>query len=273
MNWKDKLYEVIFEADTAEGRTFDILLLVAIVLSTIIIMLESVPSIAAANRDSFIVAEWIFTVLFTTEYVLRIIAARRKLKYMLSFLGIIDLLSILPTYLAIFLSGAQIFMVIRVVRLFRVFRILKLAHFLGAGNTLREALLASRHKISVFLFSVVLIVILSGALMYVIEGEEHGFTSIPRGVYWAVVTLTTVGYGDIAPQTFLGQLIASVIMVLGYGVLAVPTGIVSSEMIHIKTREKLSTQVCPHCMRDGHDSDALFCKYCSARLNDDKVSS
>lgn len=187
MNWKDKLYEVIFEADTPAGRTFDIMLLFAIVLSTIIIMLESVPSIAAANRDTFVVAEWIFTMLFTTEYVLRIIAARRKLKYMFSFLGVIDLMSILPTYLAIFLSGAQIFLVIRVVRLFRVFRILKLAHLLGAGNTLRAALVASRHKISVFLFSVVLIVILSGALMYVIEGAENGFTSIPKGVYWSTL--------------------------------------------------------------------------------------
>ncbi|MEJ1239813.1 ion transporter [Chryseolinea sp. T2] len=272
MNWKDKLYEVIFEADTPAGRTFDIMLLIAIVLSTIIIMLESVPSIAAANRDTFVVVEWVFTILFTSEYVLRIIAARRKAKYLLSFLGIIDLLSILPTYLAIFLSGAQIFLVIRVVRLFRVFRILKLAHLLGAGNTLRAALIASRHKISVFLFSVVLIVILSGALMYVIEGSEHGFTSIPRSVYWAVVTLTTVGYGDIAPQTFLGQFIASVIMILGYGILAVPTGIVSSEMINLKSKEKISSQVCPHCMRDGHDSDAVFCKYCSFKLNDHTVS-
>lgn len=270
MHWKDRLYEIIFEADTKEGRNFDIILLIAIVLSTVTIMLESVPAIAAAHRHTFVIAEWVFTALFTTEYILRLVAAKRKLRYVLSFLGIIDLLSILPTYLAIFLSGAQIFLVIRVIRLFRVFRILKLAHFLGAGNTLREALMASRHKISVFLFSVVLIVILSGALMYVVEGEEHGFTSIPRGVYWAVVTLTTVGYGDIAPQTFVGQFIASVIMVLGYGILAVPTGIVSSEMVHIKSREKITTQVCPHCMRDGHDSDAIFCKYCSALLNEHK---
>lgn len=268
--WKEKLHEVIFEADTPEGKAFDIILLLAIVLSTITIMLESVPAIAYSHRKWFVAAEWIFTALFTTEYILRIITVRQKLNYVLSFIGIIDLLSILPTYLAIFMSGAQIFLVIRVIRLFRVFRILKLAHMLGAGHTLRAALLASRHKISVFLFSVVLIVILSGALMYVIEGAEHGFTSIPRGVYWAVVTLTTVGYGDIAPQTFLGQFIASVIMVLGYGILAVPTGIVSSEMIHIKSREKISTQVCPHCVRDGHDTDAVFCKYCAARLNEAK---
>ena len=271
-NWRDKLYEVIFEADTRAGKTFDLMLLAAILVSTIIIMMESVQSIAAEHRQGFAIAEWFFTVLFTTEYLLRIVAARRKLNYMLSFLGIIDLLSILPTYLAIFLSGAQIFLVIRVVRLFRVFRILKLAHFLGAGNTLRAALVASRHKISVFLFSVVLIVILSGALMYVIEGTEHGFTSIPRSVYWAVVTLTTVGYGDIAPQTFFGQFIASIIMVLGYGILAVPTGIVSSEMINIKSKEKISTQVCPHCMRDGHDADATYCKYCGGELNEQKLN-
>lgn len=269
-HWRDKLYEVIFEADTPAGKTFDILLLIVIVLSTITIMLESVHSVSVAHHHSFVVAEWMFTILFTAEYIARIVAARRKLKYLLSFLGIIDLLSIIPSYLAIFLNGAQIFLVIRVVRLFRVFRILKLAHFLGAGNTLRAALMASRHKISVFLFSVVLIVILSGSLMYVIEGAAHGFTSIPRSVYWAVVTLTTVGYGDIAPQTFPGQFIASLIMVLGYGILAVPTGIVSSEMINIKSREKLSTQVCPQCMRDGHDADAIFCKFCGSELNDHK---
>ena len=267
-SWKDKLYEIVFEADTPAGRAFDIMLLIFIVLSTVTIMLESVPSISVANRQTFVLIEWMFTLLFTIEYTLRIVASRRKLKYMFSFLGIIDLLSIVPSYLAIFVSGTQVFLVIRVVRLFRIFRILKLAQFLGAGTVLRTALLASRHKISMFLFSVVLIVILSGALMYAVEGAEHGFTSIPRGVYWAVVTLTTVGYGDIAPQTFLGQLIASVIMVLGYGILAVPTGIVSSEMINIKNKDKISTQVCPHCMRDGHDTDATFCKYCSARLND-----
>ena len=268
--WKDKLYEIVFEADTPAGKAFDVMLLVLIVLSTITIMFESVPSVSAAHRKGFVIVEWILTILFTTEYVVRVVASRRKLKYVFSFFGLIDLLSILPSYLAIFISGAQVFLLIRIVRLFRIFRILKLAHFLGAGNTLRAALLASRHKILVFLFSVVVIVILSGAMMYVIEGAEHGFSSIPQSVYWAVVTLTTVGYGDIAPQTVLGQFIASVIMILGYGILAVPTGIVSSEMINIKSREKISTQVCPQCMSEGHDSDATFCKYCSAKLNDRK---
>lgn len=272
-HWKDKWYEIVFEADTPAGKAFDISLLILIVLSTIIIMAESVPSMSAAYRHGFIIIEWVFTGLFTLEYLLRTITARNRTRYMLSAFGLIDLLSILPTYLAIFVSGAQVFLVIRVLRLFRVFRILKLAHMLGAGYTLRTALLASRHKIMVFLFAVVLIVILSGALMYVVEGAGHGFSSIPRSVYWAIVTLTTVGYGDIAPQTFFGQLIASMIMILGYGILAVPTGIVSAEMIAIKGKEKISTQMCPNCMRDGHDSDAVYCKYCSARLNDQKAGS
>lgn len=268
-HWKDKWYEIVFEADTPAGKAFDISLLILILISTIIIMIESVPSVSAAYGRGFIIIEWLLTGLFTLEYILRLATARNRVRYMLSVFGLIDLLSILPTYLAIFISGAQVFMVIRVLRLFRVFRILKLVHMLGAGNSLRTALLASRHKIMVFLFAVVLIVILSGALMYVIEGAENGFSSIPQAVYWAIVTLTTVGYGDIAPQTIVGQFIASVIMILGYGILAVPTGIVSAEMIAIKDKDKISTQTCPVCMREGHDSDAIYCKYCSAKLNQD----
>lgn len=265
-NSRWKLYEIVFEADTLMGRVFDISLLVLIVLSTVTVMVETVPSIATPYHNFFVIAEWIFTVLFTVEYALRLISAPRKLAYVFSFFGVIDLLSILPTYLAIFLSGAQVFLLIRVIRLFRVFRVLKLAKMLGAGRNLRVALMASRHKIFIFLFSVVLTVILSGALMYVVEGAANGFSSIPRSVYWAVVTLTTVGYGDIAPHTFLGQSIASLIMILGYGIIAVPTGIVSAEMIHLK-REKISTQVCPQCMSEGHDVDATYCKYCGSHLN------
>jgi voltage-gated potassium channel len=265
--WKIRLYEIIFEADTPAGKLFDISLLILIILSSLVVMLETVPEIPDLYTHYFYCLEIIFTGIFTLEYILRILAVDRKRKYIFSFLGIIDLLSILPTYLALLISGIQVFLVIRIIRLFRIFRILKLGQFIGAGNTLRSALLASRHKISVFLLTVFMIVVLSGTIMYLIEGHEHGFTSIPKSIYWAIVTLTTVGYGDIAPQTLSGQTIASLIMILGYGIIAVPTGIVSSEMIQIKSKEKLSTQVCPNCMRDGHDSDAIYCKFCSSKLN------
>lgn len=266
-SWKKTLYETIFEADTKAGKLFDITLLILILLSTATVMVETMPELSESYGHYFHVLEWIFTGIFTVEYVLRITAVKNKRKYLFSFLGIIDLLSILPAYLGLIVSGAQVFLVIRVIRLFRIFRILKLAQFIGAGNTLRTALLASRHKISVFLLTVMMIVIISGTVMYLVEGEEHGFTSIPKSIYWAVVTLTTVGYGDIAPQTLLGQSIASLIMILGYGILAVPTGIVSAEMIQMKSRDKITTQVCPNCMRDGHDADATFCKYCGSQLN------
>ncbi len=266
-SWKARLYETIFEADTPAGKGFDITLLILIILSTVTVMMETVPDLPSHYTHYFYILEWIFTGIFTIEYILRIVAVNNKSKYIFSFLGIIDFLSILPAYVGLFFIGAQVFLVIRVIRLFRIFRILKLAQFIGAGNTLRTALLASRHKISVFLLTVLMIVIISGTIMFLVEGKEHGFTSIPKSIYWAIVTLTTVGYGDIAPQTFLGQTIASLIMILGYGILAVPTGIVSAEMIQIKSKEKISSQVCPHCMRDGHDSDAVYCKYCSGKLN------
>lgn len=265
--WKKRLYEIIFEADTPAGKTFDIFLLIAIMLSTGVIMLESVPGFSE-DRSTFIMLEWIFTVLFTIEYGLRLLAVEQKRKYIFSFIGIIDLLSILPTYLALVFSGAQVLIVIRIIRIFRIFRILKLAQFIGAGNTLGKALLASRHKISVFLLSVLMSVIIAGTLMYLIEGADNGFTSIPKSIYWAIVTMTTVGYGDIAPHTAVGQTLASLIMILGYGILAVPTGIVSAEIFELKSKEKLTTQVCPACLKDGHDADARHCKFCGVNLND-----
>jgi voltage-gated potassium channel len=264
--WKKRLYEIIFEADTPAGKLFDVSLLIVIVLSTIVVMLESVPQLGGYAR-LFFTLEWIFTILFTIEYILRILVVNRKRRYIFSFLGIVDLLSILPTYLALIFSGAQVLLVIRVIRLFRVFRILKLAQFVGAGHTLRTALVASRHKISVFLMTVIMSVIISGTLMYLIEGAENGFTSIPVSIYWAIVTMTTVGYGDIHPNTALGQTLASFIMILGYGVIAVPTGIVSAEMFELKSKEKLTTQHCPHCLKEGHDKDAIHCKFCGTKLN------
>lgn len=263
---KLKLYEIIFEADTYAGKTFDILLLFCIVSSVAIVTLESIASIEQRYGFALRTAEWFFTGIFTLEYLARLWVVPNKRRYALSFFGIIDLLSILPTYLAFFFGGAQSLMVIRSLRLLRIFRIFKLSRYIGEGQYLARALKASQHKIIVFLLTVLTSVIVFGTLMYLIEGPAHGFTSIPKSVYWAIVTLTTVGYGDIAPQTPVGQSIASIIMILGYGIIAIPTGIVSAEMVQIKSKEKISTQVCPHCLKEGHDVDAIYCKYCSGVL-------
>jgi voltage-gated potassium channel len=265
--FKKRLYEIIFEADTAAGKTFDIILMFCIFSSILVIILESVNDIRVKYGAIIKVAEWIFTIAFTIEYCARVYAVSNKRNYVFSFFGIIDLLSILPTYLGLVFTGLQSLMVIRSLRLLRIFRVLKLARFVGEGKNLMTALRASRHKIIIFLFTVFTSIIISGTAMYLIEGPEHGFTSIPRSIYWAIVTMTTVGYGDIAPQTNIGQALASLIMILGYGIIAVPTGIVSSEMIHIKSRERLSTQTCPQCLAEGHDNDAKFCKYCGSILN------
>jgi voltage-gated potassium channel len=265
--WKARLYEIIFEADTPAGKAFDIILMVCIITSVLVVTLESVSEIKIKYGKALRIIEWFFTVLFTIEYIARVYAVTSKKKYVFSFLGIIDLLSVLPTYLDLFLTGAHSLMVIRSLRLLRVFRVLKLARFVGESQSLVNALKASRYKITIFLFTVLTTIVIAGTLMFLIEGPEHGFTSIPRSIYWSIVTMTTVGYGDIAPQTEIGQALASLIMLLGYGIIAVPTGIVSSEMINVKRKEKLSTQVCPHCMEEGHDSDAVFCKYCGGNLN------
>jgi len=268
---KKKLYEIVFEADTKEGRIFDVLLLVIISLSIFIVMLESVQSIQSHYRTYFLYIEWIITVFFTLEYFLRIFIVQKPLKYIFSFYGIIDLLSTLPTYLSLFIIGAQGLIVIRSLRLLRVFRILKMPRHLKESNIIISALKASKQKILVFLFAVAMIVTIIGTIMYIIEPANSGFTSIPRSIYWAVVTLTTVGYGDIAPTTPLGQFIAGIVMILGYSIIAVPTGIVTSEFNASKHNEMkmLSTQVCPECMAEGHDSDALFCKFCGSELNPD----
>ncbi|HYF69682.1 MAG TPA: ion transporter [Ohtaekwangia sp.] len=262
-----KVYEIIFEADTRLGRAFDLILLLLIVASIGVIILESVEMFRVPFHQEFLAIEWFFTIIFSLEYLARLWAVPNKKKYVLSFFGIVDLLSVLPTYLGLFFVGAHSLMVIRVIRLLRIFRILKLPRFVAGGQNLVHALNSSRHKIIVFLFTVLTTVVIMGTVMYMVEGPEHGFTSIPRGIYWSIVTMTTVGYGDISPHTDLGQMLASILMILGYGVIAVPTGIVSAEMISLKTREKLSTQVCPHCMREGHDSDAVYCKFCGGSLN------
>jgi voltage-gated potassium channel len=262
-----KWYEIIFESDTPRGRGYNIGLLVCIVSSVVVVALESVSTLPFGMDKWLIGLEWFFTILFTFDYFMRIWIVTNKARYVFSFFGIIDLLSILPTYLGLFLVGAQSLMVIRSIRLIRIFRIFKLSRYVGEGQVLATALKSSRHKIIVFLVTVLTSVIIAGTLMYLIEGPEHGFTSIPKSVYWAIVTMTTVGYGDIAPQTALGQTLASFIMILGYGIIAVPTGIVSAEMVSQKHKEKITTQVCPNCLKEGHDVDAVHCKFCGSHLN------
>jgi len=267
---RDRIHEIIFEADTQTGKVFDILLLVLIVLSVITVMLESSEEWNERYHQLFFVLEWIFTIVFTIEYVLRLLVTIRPWKYAFSFYGIIDLIAILPSYLSFFLAGTQYFVIIRIIRLMRVFRIFKLGKFLVEGDQLRKALYASRNKILVFLFAVTLLVIIIGSLMYLIEGgSNEGFSSIPRSVYWAIVTLTTVGYGDITPQSDVGQFLSAIVMILGYAIIAVPTGIVTNEMIGgLKGRSNFTnTQVCRYCAKEGHADDAVYCKYCGGRLN------
>jgi len=264
-NWRHSLHEIIFEADTPAGKTFDILLLVFILVSTAAVILESVPTIRQAVGPALRIVEWVITIIFTGEYILRLLTVKKPLSYARSFFGIVDLLAILPTWLSLVFTGTQSLVVIRALRLLRVFRILKLAHFLREARLLKTALMASLGKIVVFLGTICTLVVIIGALMYLIEGEANGFTSIPQSIYWAIVTMTTVGYGDIAPATVPGKMLASVVMIIGYGILAVPTGIVTAELVRpLKTT--VSTQACPSCSAEGHDPDAKYCKYCGDRL-------
>ncbi len=263
-NWRKKIHEVIFEADTPMGKLFDVVLFILIILSIIIVMLESVESFKKSFGTWFYYIELVFTGFFTLEYIARIISLKKPRGYIFSFYGVVDLLSILPTYISIFLPGSHSLMTIRTLRLLRIFRVLKLAQFIKEAASLQRALRASRHKITIFMFSVVSIVVITGTIMYLIEPPESGFTSIPQSIYWSIVTLTTVGYGDIAPTTVLGQFFASLIMIMGYAIIAVPTGIVSAEIA--KEAKSTNTISCPSCSREGHADDARFCKYCGADL-------
>jgi len=254
---------VIFEADTPAGKLFDVALLWAILASVVIVMLESVESFRSTHGYFLRAAEWVFTVAFTLEYALRLISVKRPLRYAKSFFGLVDLLSIAPTYLSLFIPGAQSLLVIRALRLLRIFRVLKLVHFLNEASELSLALRRSSRKISVFLGVILSIVAVMGALMYLIEGSENGFTSIPRAMYWAVVTMTTVGYGNVAPQTVLGQFVAACLMIAGYAIIAVPTGIVSAEL---SRKTVVTTQSCRACSKEGHDPDAQHCKFCGEAL-------
>jgi voltage-gated potassium channel len=263
--WKRILHEVIFEADTPAGKGFDVLLIVSILASVTAVMLDSIGPFQLRIGSLLYGIEWFFTILFTVEYILRLLCVGRPLKYAGSFYGVVDLLAIIPTYLSLVLPGSQYLLVVRILRILRIFRILKLVPYIGEAQLLVKALRASGRKIAVFLYTVLTLVVIFGSLMYVIEGEANGFTSIPRSIYWTIVTLTTVGYGDISPQTGLGQALASMIMILGYGIIAVPTGIVTVEMSQSFGR-RISGQACPECSAEGHDPDAVHCKYCGSAL-------
>jgi voltage-gated potassium channel len=266
--WRDVWYEIIFGHETAAGRLFDIILLTSILLSILAVVLESVRSIRESYGFYLEIAEWSFTALFTIEYVARLITAKRPKRYARSFFGIVDLLAVAPVYLSLLFGTAHAFSVVRSLRLLRIFRILKLSEYLGEATTMRIALAESLRKIVVFLFAVLTIVVIAGAMMYQIEGEAHGFTSIPAGMYWAIVTVTTVGYGDIAPKTVLGRMVASLLMIVGYGIIAVPTGIVSFELA--RASSGAAVLVCPECRLGSHDRDAHYCKRCGTHLSSSK---
>ncbi|MDO7136475.1 ion transporter [Algibacter lectus] len=275
-HWKIRLHEIIYEADTPKGKLFDVILLIAIIASIVLVMLESIKSFDAKYHNLLNISEWIITILFSIEYIARIVTVKKPLKYVTSFYGIIDLLSTSPKYISLLFGGIHALAALRALRLLRVFRILKLARFLGASQVLTNSLKASRAKISVFLFAVLILSIIFGTLMYLIEGEVSGFTSIPVSVYWCIVTLTTVGFGDIAPITPIGQLIAAIIMILGYGIIAVPTGIVSAEYVNQskdknatpqKPKVNLNSQSCQNCLASNHKDEAEFCYNCGNKLH------
>ena len=266
--WRHRLHEIIYEADTKTGKAFDITLLFLIIVSVILVALESVESFRLNYSDFLNISEWIITIVFSIEYILRLMCVRKPFKFIISLYGIIDLLSIIPKYISIFFFGTQYLGALRALRLLRVFRILKMTRYIGESNTLMKALISSRAKVGVFIFSVLVICIIFGTLMYMIEPDESGFTSIPEGIYWSIVTLTTVGYGDIAPITPFGQFLAAVIMIMGYGIIAVPTGIVTAELSE-KSKISSNTQACPHCMTSDHPDNAIYCYHCGELLNDE----
>lgn len=267
--WRLCLHTIVFESDTTAGKLFDLAVIISIILSVIAVMLDSISSFNTLYGELFFSIELFFTVLFTIEYALRLLCVGRPMKYATSFFGVVDLVSIVPTYLSFFLPGSQYLLAVRILRVLRVFRILKFANYINEGAIIIQALRASRKKITVFLVTVFTLVVILGSLMYVIEGGQNGFTSIPRSIYWAVVTLTTVGYGDIAPKTNLGQALAAFVMILGYGILAVPTGIVTVSMS--RAADKVVNQACHECGREGHDHNAKYCKFCGANLYPEKA--
>ena len=271
-NWKVRLHEIIYEADTPLGKLFDLVLLILILLSILFVMLESVKGLPITLYESLYYGEWVITVFFTIEYILRILTIKKPFRYIFSFYGIIDLLSTIPLYLSFFFTGTNALLTVRSLRLLRVFRILKISRYVSESNRLVKAIKDSSPKIFVFLFAVMVLCVIMGTVMYIVEGEESGFKSIPVSVYWCIVTLTTVGFGDIAPITPLGQFIAAIIMIMGYGIIAVPTGIVTSEFnnnLRKQAAQTLNTQVCGNCNKSNHQDGAKFCYYCGEDLRNE----
>ncbi|WP_234736180.1 ion transporter [Tellurirhabdus bombi] len=264
-HWRQKLHEIVFESNTFWGKTFDVSLIGAILLSILVVFLDSDAQIHQQYGTWLYVAEWVFTILFSIEYLVRIISIQRPLYYVFSFIGIVDLLAIVPAYISLFVAGTQYLLVIRALRLLRIFRILKMWHFISEGQIITKALTRSYVKITVFIIFILVLVTILGSIMYLLEGGKNGFDNIPNSIYWAIVTLTTVGYGDISPATPLGKFFAAIIMLCGYGIIAVPTGIVTSELINT-VQKGTSSESCPNCSREGHDRDATFCKYCGSKL-------
>jgi voltage-gated potassium channel len=262
---KEQIYNVIFKSDTRAGRNFDIVLLIAIVFSVFVVMMDSVESMRSRFGQVILAAEWFFTVLFTIEYVMRLYCVSNRVRYATSLLGVIDLMAILPAYLSLVVSGAHYLLVMRVLRMLRIFRIFKLSRYLTEADVLVTALQASREKITVFIGAVLTLVTVIGALMYLIEGPEHGFSSIPKSIYWAIVTLTTVGYGDMSPKTPPGQFLASIVMILGYGIIAVPTGIVTVELQQANRHRGPSTH-CTKCGKSRHEPGSIYCSRCGNKL-------
>jgi voltage-gated potassium channel len=263
--WRDTLYRIIFEADTPQGKAFDLVLVICIVISVLVVMLDSVASMHHHWGGALHFLEWMFTIIFTVEYIARVISVHKATGYIFSFMGMVDLLSTLPSYIGLLLSGPTYTMALRLLRLLRIFRVLKLAYYLEESAVMAHALAASRRKLLVFLLAILLLVMILGTLMFVVEGPENGYTSIPESIYWAIVTLTTVGYGDIAPRTPIGQVIASLVMILGYAIIAVPTGIVTVELARSKVKQNVNI-ACPRCMLEGHARDARYCRRCGERL-------
>ncbi len=264
--WRESLNTIIFGSETPLGKAFDVVLSICILLSVTVVMMGSVDALQKQFSHVLYILEWTFTALFTLEYGLRLISVRRPWLYFKSFFGLVDLLSILPTYLTLLIPGSQYMLVIRILRLLRIFRIFKLAEYMQEAQMLMTALGNSSRKILVFLYAVLTMVVVFGALMYAVESNEAGFTSIPRSIYWAIVTVTTVGYGDIAPHTVLGQMLAAILMITGYGIIAVPTGIYSAELYKTYSAGKIRNDACPDCGKTGHDLDADYCKYCGHPL-------
>ena len=264
--WRRRLYAIVVEANTVAARRFNALLLLAIIVSVAVVMLDSVEAVRARELAVLDVLEWLFTLLFTAEYIVRLLCVERPLRYAFSFFGVVDLVSILPTYLAFFLPGFHVLVDVRLLRMLRIFRILKLPLYFDESQNLWRALVRSRHRIMVFLGVVLILIVVLGTVMYLVEGPSNGFTSIPVSMYWSVVTMTTTGYGDIHPKTPLGQFVTSLAILLGYGVIAFPAGMVGGEMATAMRQKQQPARACPQCHTEGHDGDALFCKHCGAQL-------